>query len=63
MALFKRLKKPDPEKEKQLREDIRAEGGLKKNDFLAMVLGAMIVILPVAAATLAVMCLFIWLFF
>jgi hypothetical protein len=36
---------------------------LEKNDFLAMVLGAMIVILPVAAATLAVMCLFIWLFF
>lgn len=59
MALFKRLKKPDPEKEKKLREEIKAEGGLEKNDFLAMILGAMIVILPVAALVLAVLCLFI----
>ena len=60
MAIFKRLKKPDPEKEKDLREQIDAEGGLEKNDFLAMCLSAALVFLPVAAIALGVMVLLIW---
>lgn len=61
MAIFKRLKKPDPEKEKALRDEVEAAGGLEKNDLLAMCLGAALVILPVAAIALGVMALFIWL--
>ena len=61
MAIFKRLKKPDLEKEKELHDQIEAEGGLEKNDFLAMCIGAALVILPVAAIALGVMVLLIWL--
>lgn len=61
MAIFSRLKKFDPEKEKKLRDEIEAEGGLEKNDFLAMVLGACIVILPAALIGLALVALLIFL--
>ena len=62
MKLFKRLKKPDPQKEQELREQIEAEGGLEKNDFLAMCLAGAITFLPIAAITLAILVLFILLF-
>ena len=61
MAIFRRLKKFDPEKEKKLRDEIEAEGGLEKNDFLAMVLGACIVILPAAAIALGLFVLLMFL--
>lgn len=61
MALFSRLKKPNPEKEEELRNEIEAEGGLEKNDFPAMILGAMLVIMPAALIALGVICLIIWL--
>lgn len=52
MFLWKRLKKPDEEKAKELRENIRKEGGLEKNDFLAMMISAFIVIIPVCLVVL-----------
>lgn len=61
MAIFRRLKKPDPEKERQLREQIEAEGGLEKNDTLAMILAALLVFVPVALIALGVMVLLIFL--
>ena len=50
--IFKRLKKPDPKVEEKLREDIDAYGGLEKNDVAAMIISAMLMILPVAAILL-----------
>lgn len=61
MAIFRRLKKPDPEKERQLREQIEAEGGLEKNDTLAMILAAALVFLPAALIALGVMALLVFL--
>ena len=55
--IWRRLKKTDPEKEKQLREQIEEEGGTEKHDMLAMILSAMIVILPVALLVLLVLAL------
>ena len=46
--LFKRLKKPNPEAEQELRNEIEAAGGLEKNDLLAMIISAMFTILPFA---------------
>ncbi len=63
MAFFKRLVKPDPEKERQLREQIEAEGGLEKNDLLAMILAATVTILPVVAIVLGVIVLLMCLIF
>ncbi|MBO5869392.1 MAG: hypothetical protein J6Q89_01460 [Clostridia bacterium] len=62
MFFRKRLKKFDPEKEKTLREQIEAEGGLEKNDGLAMVLSALLVFLPIALVILLVLVLVGYLF-
>lgn len=52
MMWWKRLKKPNPEEEKKLREDIQKEGGLEKKDLPAMILSALITILPVCILVL-----------
>lgn len=59
---LKLFKKPDKEKEKNLREQIEAEGGLEKNDMPAMVISAFLVFLPVAAVALGLIVLLAWLF-
>ena len=53
---LKLIKKPNKEKEKQLREDIENMGGLEKKDVPAMILSAMLVILPVALLALLLLC-------
>ncbi|MBE6683963.1 MAG: hypothetical protein E7595_07470 [Ruminococcaceae bacterium] len=63
MAIWKRLKKFDPEKEKELQRQIEAEGGLEKGDGLAMVLSALLVLLPAALLALGVIVLIAFLFF
>ena len=59
---LKLIKKPDKEKEKNLREQIDAEGGLEKNDMPAMIISAFLVFLPVAAVALGLIVLLAWLF-
>lgn len=49
---FKKLKKYDPEAEQTLRDEIEAAGGLEKNDVLAMILSALLVIMPIVAIIL-----------
>ena len=61
--LFKRLKKPDPKAEQELREQISRSGGLEKNDLLAMIISAMLVIIPVAVLALLALVGFALLFF
>ncbi len=63
MAIWKRLKKFDPEKEKELRNQIEAEGGLEKGDGLAMVISALLVFLPAALLVLGVIVFIAFLFF
>ena len=46
------LKKYDPEKEQKLREQIEAEGGLEKGDLPAMIISALILIVPIALVAL-----------
>lgn len=63
MMLFgKKLKKPDPEAEKKLREDIENAGGLEKKDLPAMILAAYLVIIPVVAVLLFLFVLLAYLF-
>lgn len=50
---LKNIKKYDPEKEKKLREDIEAMGGLEKNDMPAMIISALLVFMPIAIAIMA----------
>ena len=49
--------------DEEWQEDLARQGGLEKNDFAAMVIAAMLVILPVCAilllALVAVCCLFL----
>ena len=54
----KNLKKFDPEKEQQFRDELEANGGLEKNDLKAMIIAAMLVIMPVAIILLALLGLF-----
>lgn len=61
--LFKRLKKPDPEAEQKLRDEIEASGGLEKNDLPAMIISALLMILPVVVILLLVIVGFMFLFF
>lgn len=61
--LFKKLKKPDPEAEQKLRDEIEAYGGLEKNDLPAMIISALLMILPVVVILLLVICAFMFLFF
>lgn len=63
MFFRKKLKKPDPEQEQKLRDDIEANGGLEKKDLPAMIISAFLVIFPVALAALLILALFAWLFF
>lgn len=58
---LKKLKKYDPEKEQTLRDEIEAAGGLEKNDLKAMVISALITIVPFALALLLIMILGAWL--
>lgn len=44
---LKSLKKYDPKAEQELYDEIQASGGLEKNDLLAMILSAMLVIMPI----------------
>ena len=46
---LKLIKKPNKEKEKELREQIEKEGGLEKGDMPAMIISAFLVFIPVAA--------------
>ena len=58
---FRSLKKPDPEAEQKLRDEIEQHGGLEKNDMKAMILSAMLVFLPVAAVIFLLFVGFAWL--
>ena len=56
MALFRKIiKKPDPEKEEQLRREINEAGGLEKKDLPAMIISAYLVIIPIAVGVLLLM--------
>lgn len=59
---LKKLKKYDPEAERKLRDEIEACGGLEKNDMKAMIIAAMLVIMPVVVVIFLVFCLAAWLF-
>ena len=61
--LFKKLKKPDPAAEQKLRDEIEAEGGLEKNDIPAMIISALLVIMPVVGILLLLLVSFVFLFF
>ncbi len=59
---FKKLKKYDPEAERKLREEIEAEGGLEKNDMKAMIISAVLVIMPVIVIIFLLFMLMAWIF-
>lgn len=59
---LKLIKKPDKEKEQELREQIEKEGGLEKGDMPAMIISAFLVFIPVAAIALGLIVLLAWLF-
>lgn len=61
--LFRKLKKPDPEAEQKLLDEIEAHGGLEKNDVLAMILSALLMIMPIVGILLLILCAFAFLFF
>ena len=58
----KKLKKFDPEKEKELRDEIEANGGLEKQDLPAMIISALLVFMPVAILILGLFALMAFLF-
>ncbi len=60
---LKLLKKPDPEKEKKLREQIEEEGGLEKGDIPAMIISALLIIVPIALVLLLLFLAIGFLFF
>ena len=50
---FKRIfKKPDENKEDELREELYEDGGLEKKDLGAMILSAYLIIIPIALGVL-----------
>ena len=59
---LRKLRKYDPERERELRDGIEAAGGLEKNDLKAMILSALLVIMPVALGILLLFALVAWLF-
>ena len=61
--IFGRLKKPNPEAEQELLDEIEAHGGLEKNDLAAMIISAALMILPVAAIFLLIVVAFALLIF
>lgn len=60
---LKSLKKYDPKKEQELYDEIQASGGLEKNDLFALILSAMLVIMPVALVLFLLIIAFAFLFF
>ena len=59
---LKKLKKYDPEKEQALRDEIEANGGLEKNDMKAMILAALLTIMPFVIVIFLLFVLAAWLF-
>ena len=59
---LKKLKKYDPEKEQSLRDEIEANGGLEKNDMKAMIIAALLTIMPVVIVIFLLFILAAWLF-
>ena len=59
---FKNLKKYDPEAERKLRREIEEDGGLEKNDVKAMIIAALLVILPVVLVIFGLIVLMAFLF-
>ncbi len=59
---LKNLKKYDPEAEKNLRSEIEEAGGLEKNDMKAMVIAALLTIMPVIVVIFLLFVLAAWLF-
>ena len=59
---IKKLKKYDPEAERKLRREIEEAGGLEKNDLKAMILAALLVILPVVLMIFGLIALMAFLF-
>ena len=63
MMIWKRIKKPDEQAEKKLKEEIESEGGLEKKDFSAMILAAFVTVYPVCLLVLAALgALGLWVF-
>ena len=60
---LKLMKKPDEDAERRLREELEKEGGLEKNDLPALIISAILVIVPIALIALLLVCLVGWLFF
>ena len=59
---LKKLNKFDPQKEQDLRDEIAANGGLEKNDMKAMILAALLTIMPVVIVIFLLFILAAWLF-
>lgn len=59
---FKKLKKYDSEAEQKLRQEIEEAGGLEKNDMKAMIISALLIILPVVLVIFGLFVLMAWLF-
>ena len=59
---LKKLNKFDPQKEQDLRDEIEANGGLEKNDMKAMILAALLTIMPVVIVIFLLFILAAWLF-
>ncbi len=59
---FKKLKKYDSEAEQKLRREIEEAGGLEKNDMKAMIISALLIILPVVLVIFGLFVLMAWLF-
>lgn len=56
MFWLKRLKPDDPQKREVLKSEIEKQGGLEKHDMLAMVISALIVLVPVCLVLLVAIC-------
>ena len=59
---LKRIKKYDPEAERKLRREIEEAGGLEKNDLKAMIMAALLVIMPIVLIIFSLFVVFILLF-
>ena len=59
---LRKLKKFDPKKEQALRDEIEAHGGLDKEDMKAMILAALVTIMPLVILVFLLFVLCAWLF-
>lgn len=59
---IKKILKHDPERERELLEEIEREGGVEKKDMPAMILSAYLTIIPVVVAVLLLFVLVAYLF-